>query len=599
MNTENSRKELLPYLIMIMLFFFVILYLSYYYYLTSGQLVDFVDTDNYMRMIRVEQLADTGDWFDSTIHRSNSPYGETLHWTRPLDVLLLTGAYILTPFLGFEKGLMYWGITISPCLGMMCLLALTWATHPFMNLKTQQLLWILFIGQKILFQIFLFGRPDHHSLLALLFIFLFGFLYRMGCPNSNRKDSILGGLMAALSFWISVESIFFIILVFLTMVVLWLMKGQSYARRLFDFSAALLLFSSLFLLIERPFSTILAVEYDKISIVHIFVFLIASAFAYAANRLKSESIKMKIIQLGIVSLPAVLILWLVFPEFFHGPMAGINPAIVPIWLSGVSEVQPLISSGIFYSISIIGPVVLALLYLAYILFKCKNDNTVLLVPLIVGAVLFIPLTFYQLRMAYHLMVLTVIALTLLLNELVRYVSGIKNDRLKPVFRVTVILVFILGFPAAGLYTASLEDDGKLSAEYDLTSLCGFLNTYQKSDPDSECILTYIDFGPEILYRTNYNVISTPYHRNDEGILYNYQVMAAENDTKAQKMLAQRSVDLLILCPTSAEKNTYKKTVDNSTFYEQLIANHTLQFLTKIDLPEELAESFIVYRVNNT
>src|SRR3546814_9831483 len=44
--------------------------------------------DSYMRMVRVNELAQGGGWFDDTIARANAPYGDTLHWTRPLDVLL-------------------------------------------------------------------------------------------------------------------------------------------------------------------------------------------------------------------------------------------------------------------------------------------------------------------------------------------------------------------------------------------------------------------------------------------------------------------------------------------------------------------------------
>jgi len=102
-----------------------------------------------------------------------------------------------------------------------------------------------------------------------------------------------------------------------------------------------------------------------------------------------------------------------------------------------------------------------------------------------------------------------------------------------------------------------------------------------------------------MYRTNYEVIATPYHRNDSGIMYNHEVMAAKSDTQAKELLTERSVDLIILCPDSSEKKSYQKTVDKSTFYEQLIANHSPQFLSKVNLPEELAESFIVYRVTDT
>ncbi len=61
--------------------------------------------DGYMRLVRVEALYETGDWYDGVVHRSNAPYGESLHWTRPFDVVLLAGAAPLAPVVGFKTAL--------------------------------------------------------------------------------------------------------------------------------------------------------------------------------------------------------------------------------------------------------------------------------------------------------------------------------------------------------------------------------------------------------------------------------------------------------------------------------------------------------------
>ena len=42
--------------------------------------------DSYMRLLRVTQLYESAAWFDLSIPRSNAPYGELLHWTRPADI---------------------------------------------------------------------------------------------------------------------------------------------------------------------------------------------------------------------------------------------------------------------------------------------------------------------------------------------------------------------------------------------------------------------------------------------------------------------------------------------------------------------------------
>lgn len=70
---------------------------------------ELADTDAYMRMVRVQDLEAGGDWFDARLARVNPPEGHVQHWTRPLDALLLAGAWALEPFLGFGTGLHVWG----------------------------------------------------------------------------------------------------------------------------------------------------------------------------------------------------------------------------------------------------------------------------------------------------------------------------------------------------------------------------------------------------------------------------------------------------------------------------------------------------------
>jgi hypothetical protein len=58
-------------------------------------------SDAYMRLTRVLQLHDGGAWFDPREPRVNPPVGHVQHWTRALDAVLLAGAWLLEPLLGF------------------------------------------------------------------------------------------------------------------------------------------------------------------------------------------------------------------------------------------------------------------------------------------------------------------------------------------------------------------------------------------------------------------------------------------------------------------------------------------------------------------
>ena len=83
---DNNAKEMLRFVSFWILIcaIFVLFYISGLAPTKKGELAD---PDGYMRLVRVAELYNTGRWYDPVIPRSNSPYGERLHWTRPFDIL--------------------------------------------------------------------------------------------------------------------------------------------------------------------------------------------------------------------------------------------------------------------------------------------------------------------------------------------------------------------------------------------------------------------------------------------------------------------------------------------------------------------------------
>ncbi|MBF0307809.1 MAG: hypothetical protein HQL41_19510, partial [Alphaproteobacteria bacterium] len=116
-----------------------------------------LDPDCYMRLTRVAWLLDAGGWWDASMPRSNAPYGEALHWTRPLDLLLAAGAWPLAPLLGLERALFVWGALISPLLLLAALPALSWASRPFLDDRGFLLLCGLLLVQPQLSAVFMVG----------------------------------------------------------------------------------------------------------------------------------------------------------------------------------------------------------------------------------------------------------------------------------------------------------------------------------------------------------------------------------------------------------------------------------------------------------
>jgi hypothetical protein len=122
-----------------------------------------VDTDAYMRLTRVLHLHDGGAWFDPREPRINPPEGHVQHWTRALDALLLAGAWLLEPLLGFGRALHLWGVLISPALLALAVLATAWAAAPALDRDSRLLACLVLLTQPTVLAYTSVGRPDHHT----------------------------------------------------------------------------------------------------------------------------------------------------------------------------------------------------------------------------------------------------------------------------------------------------------------------------------------------------------------------------------------------------------------------------------------------------
>jgi hypothetical protein len=125
-------------------------------------------------------------------------------------------------------------------------------------------------------------------------------------------------------------------------------------------------------------------------------------------------------------------------------------------------------------------------------------------------------------------------------------------------------------------------------------MCEYLDETEKWQRQNYRILTDIDFGAEILYRTRHEVIGTPYHRNSKGILDTYDIMTAETDEEALEIIQRRGIDLILLCPKSIESALYSKPEQSTNFYRRLCEDTIPNWLKKVELPSDLSSSFILF-----
>jgi len=234
--------------------------------------------DAYMRLVRVTRLVETGGWYDSAIPRSNAPFGETLHWTRPLDVLLLVGATLLRPFFSFPHALFWAGVFLSPVLLLFIGNLAAWASEPLAGREYRHLATIAVLTQVGVLQTTLPGRPDHHALHLLIFFLTLGAALRWVMEPFSARTSFLAGSWVGMGLWVGTEFLVPLGLLLGCGLFFWIRDGGEHAEKNRWFSLGLAAVLLLALLLEQPLSRLLVAELDKISIPHATLGILAVLF---------------------------------------------------------------------------------------------------------------------------------------------------------------------------------------------------------------------------------------------------------------------------------------------------------------------------------
>lgn len=575
----------------------------------------FLGTDTYMRMVRVQDWWHGASWYESVSARSNWPYGESLHWTRPLDIVLLILAAPFWPFVGFHKALFISGVISSPITAIFAMWALLYGTRFLLSLRGQVLLLLLFAFQPITRFYFLAARPDHHALILLAFTVTLAMLLRYAHdPDEQKNAPAWAGIATAFGIWVSVESLTTELFALVALALPWLMTGDTrWLMGLRRFTVAGALSLAVMLLVEQPPGGWLdSVEFDRLSTVHVVLLALIALGVELMWRTHERTHKNRGARLGAGlagALGASFVMAALYPDFFKGPFgAAMDPRIDRLWLGKIQELQSLMSTDwttIIEAVQIVGPTVWLVIW-AYKRHQDRHrharfDETLLI--LISAGLLFLPLTLFQIRWGAYLGVSVAIAWAALLQHILDWQNGPRlgyvseDDPGTPVLRVPVFL----GVALLHVFVAAIMTTMRPAPPPNDVSACKWrdLQPVLLSDRfgggKPQTILTHTHQGSEILYRTPHRVVGTPYHRNTQGILDTYNALAHTDETVVREILTRRGVDYIVLCTDSPEEKLFLK-IGGDTMIRKLVSQNTPNWLQKMPLPDALQEHFKIYRV---
>ncbi|MFP3944628.1 MAG: hypothetical protein ACLFWF_12080 [Alphaproteobacteria bacterium] len=568
------------------------------------------DTDAYTWMVRATDLMKTGDWFDATLDRVNPPEGLDQHWTRPLDTLIVAGALPLSLFMGTDDALFVSGAMVSPLLHLAGLALLMWGAAPLLGRGRVPLLGILYLAQVGILSYSAAGRPDHHALIFLATSAILVLSLRVAAHRPDRRLSLGLGAVMVLGLWSGIETLVTVFGSLTGFGVLWLMQGRAgrVAEKMQWTGIGAVAAGTVALFLERGgamFSP--AYEVDSISAFHLFLLAVTAAFWTAIRWAENRRLALTTMRAraglaaGLTAL-AALALALVFPQFLAFELVPMDPFYRQTRFANIQEYQPLISAGKIASDGLwtslahlllqIGILLPALGFLVWALVN-ETDAARRAMWTLIACVAAVMLVVYsaenglELRDTPLLQLIALIPYTELCFRIVRRIgarfSGLRRSVVRPVTIMLLIGWFL--FPAA-IIAASEEDEPAVSGRTACPVKQAAPALRGLNDPSRlQIVMAFVDFGPELMYRTPHAILTMPNHHKQPGYRLTWDAMTAENAQKAGRLIRDRGVDFLLLCDSPLVDSFYAQLGAQNTFREALIAGDRPEWLREVPLPE--------------
>lgn len=565
-----------------------------------------VDPDCYVRLMRVARLLDSGDWWDGLMPLLDAPHGLMMHWTRPFDLVVIVLSAPLMPFLPLERALFWGGALASPLLQVAAALLLVRAARSLVGRGGALLALLLFLVQPGVYGVYQIGRADHHSLQLTLAIAVLACLLLWSVGRTRLRLPLGAGLAAAAGLWTGSEALLTIAVAGGALGLGWLLRQEGTAAALWRFALGLALGTVAALALERPPGDWLAMELDRLSLIHIVLvaaLLAAAGLVALAHRMRpSLGGVARLAVAGAAGLVAMLPMALAAPQFFAGPYGEIDPRVAEIFLSHVREAEPMLGRGrttLPEAVFSLGALAVALPFALAAAWRDVSPRRLGWLLLAVAMVLYLAATLHQMRVLSY--VQTALALPWAAVALAAW--RLALGRLARPWRGPVAALacsgILLGPALAGVL---LLDAGGRAAVAALQDRCDWQALGDWLDenrpvPDGT-IATYVFPGPQIAWATGYGVISAPYHRNAAGILDVDRLFRA-GDEEARAIAQARGLGLLVQCtlaPGRGGHAWYDRLAAPDGLYRRLAEERPPPWLERIGLDDPRLGDFRIWRV---
>ena len=544
------------------------------------------DEDSYMRMVRVEHVLNTGDWFATHFPRANPPVGETSHWTRPLDFLLIAGAAPLLPFMDTHQALFITAPIMIFLLGVLAVAAFVWASAPFLGEKARAYGGIFFACQPGIIPALNPAHVDHQALMLIGFTVLIGVFLRMADGKISDRAACWGGAIGGLFLWVSIEALLQLTVFNLILYVFWLRGRDDIARSLAAFWWGVMGIAVIGVVVENGPRALSILEYDTLSIVHVLMAALATVFWQIVSRINSKRVVMS----GATGIAVLAAMYAVFPKFFAGPYADSDFEGRALFEGHVPEAIPIIGpEGVHwvYLVLILGPFLVSFPIILYRAFKSKEhqaSNQMFAVTMTIFSIY----TLAMLRGAPYIQIICLIPLLVVLETLLSR-SATMVARVGSVFLLAVGITYV---PALAI--SQMKEKGEFTPACNLKPLADVLNAATLGDRPR--LILSDSVATQILFRTNHHILSTNRHRSAPQVRVLFKIFDSPTDEAAHRLIETRKIDLILVCPGALNFGAYRGRATDETFYGRVITGEAPDWLRRVKVPKEKSGRYELYEV---
>lgn len=556
-----------------------------------------LDTDSYVRLLRIEQLWQGGGWYDNTIYRLGAPEGMPLHWTRPLDLMIMAPAALAVLFGAPDASALWWSaLLICPLLHALSCLAAVWAARAVWPRDAAWAAGIILLAQPLELSYGALGRADHHVLILLLSVLSVGAFLRAAVDAGRGGMAWFAGLFAGLAYWIGPEALLVFMPLMAGLGLLFVLGETAMARQglraAFGFAGAI----GLALLVDVEPGRWLVAEMDRVSIVALALALaLAGVFGGVLGFGGSGRLRRLAVG-GVLSVLAVGILALLFPGFYKASLAIDDPLMNKV-LGEIREMQPIVpwkDGGLADLLASLGGGLVALAVAPLASWRATpggERRAQILLLLALAGTLAAALGARRFTVEFG-----AVAAISAAGAFVLVAQAIRD--LRPLARGAALIICALAvttlFPTLGAVLAAKAETPAAEA-CPVPPLSAFLRDLRpvSAGPDDPVILSdSINISPRLAQETAFRFVGGPYHRGIAAMTDTAAFFAATDDAAAHLILVKRKVSMVVLCLTGPGL----RTAAPGTLGARLETGGFPGFLVPLSLPPALSGIYYIFSV---